>query len=522
VRRILIWSAIGGAVVLLGLVVTAAVLLHPANLKPRVEARLSARLNLDVTIDTLSVSLLPRPRVQGTGLRFRVRNRPDLPVFIDIGRFWMDVGLLSALRQHVDTVHLDDMTISVPPGRDRRDLFADSDDDPEHADGAVDAGADEPRTVVNHLVSHNTTLRFVPSKPDDTPLVFEIHELAVDDVGWEKPMTFHARLTNPVPRGTIDTTGWFGPWRRDDPAETALGGRYTFSGADLGTIDGIGGVLHSTGEYSGRITSIRADGTTDTRDFSLDLGGTPVPLTTTFAAVIDGTSGTTRLDRVDAKLGETAIRAAGVIANRPGPDGHDIKLTFEIADGRIEDVLRLAIDAPTPMLTGDVSIKGALALPPGRAPTRRRLHLDGDFGLERARFSDGEVQQKLRELSRRSQGLDKDEAMSRVMTDLGGRFRLANGVLRFERLTFAVPGANVALGGTYTIDGERIDLRGSLRMKASMSQAVGGWKSIFLKPFNFIFRKDGAGAVIPIKIAGTRDAPKMGIEMGRVFGGGRK
>ena len=31
-------------------------------------------------------------------------------------------------------------------------------------------------------------------------------------------------------------------------------------------------------------------------------------------------------------------------------------------------------------------------------------------------------------------------------------------------------------------------------------------------------RKDGAGAVVPIKITGTRDAPKMSVEMGRIFG----
>jgi hypothetical protein len=57
-------------------------------------------------------------------------------------------------------------------------------------------------------------------------------------------------------------------------------------------------------------------------------------------------------------------------------------------------------------------------------------------------------------------------------------------------------------------------------MQARMSDVVGGFKSIFLKPFNPLFSKDGAGTVLPIKITGTRDAPKMGIEMGKIFRSG--
>jgi len=54
-------------------------------------------------------------------------------------------------------------------------------------------------------------------------------------------------------------------------------------------------------------------------------------------------------------------------------------------------------------------------------------------------------------------------------------------------------------------------------MEAGMSDVVGGFKSIFLKPFNPLFRKDSAGTLLPIKITGTRKAPKMGIEMGKIL-----
>jgi hypothetical protein len=271
------------------------------------------------------------------------------------------------------------------------------------------------------------------------------------------------------------------------------------------------------------LTAIRARGTTETADFSLDLGGKPVPLTTSYEATIDGTNGSTRLDRVEATLRRTPISARGFIRNLPGPDGHDINLTYAIRNGRIEDVLSLAMDSPKPMMTGEVNINGSLALPPGRGKVRDRLRLAGTFGLENTRFSDGEVQQKLQELSRRSQGIKKEDAgdMERVASDLRGDFTLASGALTLADLTFQLPGAAVALAGSYRLQDQAIDMHGTLSMKASVSKAMGGgFKSLLLKPFDFIFRKNGAGAVIPIKITGTRDAPKMGVEIGRVFGKG--
>jgi hypothetical protein len=57
-------------------------------------------------------------------------------------------------------------------------------------------------------------------------------------------------------------------------------------------------------------------------------------------------------------------------------------------------------------------------------------------------------------------------------------------------------------------------------MEATISQAAGGGvKGALLKIIDPIFRKQGAGAVIPIKIRGTRDDPKFGLDVGRIFNG---
>ena len=504
-KRVLLWTSVSAALVLVVVFGIGLAMLRPARLKAHAERTLSDRLNMDVTIAELDVNLLPRPRISGAGFVFRVRNRPDLAPFVSIDRFYANVGLFSAMRKHVNTVHLDGLKIVVPPPE-ARDTLA-------KPGGSVGS----TKVIVEQLIAHDAELSFRPKKPGGRPLTFAIHDLTVRELGFDRAWPYDATLTNPVPKGLVKTTGSFGPWDREDVAESPLGGEYTLTDADLGTINGIGGTLQSTGKYDGRLAEIRATGESRTPDFSLDLGGKPLPLTTTFVAVIDGTNGTTVLEQVNARLVNTDIVARGAITNLEGPGRHDVRIESEIADGRVEDMLALAIDSKEPLLEGDLTSKNLLLLPPGPGKPRRRLEMSGDFGLGRAEFSDDQVQQKLGELSRRSQGKKPEEAIGRVLTSLRGKYHIKNGIVRLTDLRFRVPGATVAMAGTYNVDSGELDFRGTLRMQATVSQAVGGFKSIFLKPFDFMFRKEGAGAVIPIRLTGTKDAPKFGLEMGKVF-----
>jgi hypothetical protein len=75
---------------------------------------------------------------------------------------------------------------------------------------------------------------------------------------------------------------------------------------------------------------------------------------------------------------------------------------------------------------------------------------------------------------------------------------------------FWVPGARIELNGTYALLTERIDLKGEVRLDASLSKAMGGGlKGWFLKPLNPLFRKDGAGVLMPISVVGTREKPEV-------------
>jgi AsmA-like C-terminal region len=501
-RRILIGALAGVGALLAALAVISAYLLNPARLEGAAAGALSQRLHLDVTVGTVSLHVFPRPRVEGDNVRVRIPGRPDLPPFVSIDHFSMGVGLLSALRRHVARVQVDGLKIAVPPATARQDLPA----TPRGAAGVV----------VDHLVTHDAELRILPRTPGSTPLTFAIHDLEIDGLGIGRAMPFHAKLTNPVPRGLVDTTGTVGPLDPGDPTNLLVRGTYAFTGADLSTINGIGGTLDSTGRYEGRLTSIRATGTTQTPDFNLDLGGRPKPLETSYEAVIDGTDGTTRLDKVDATLGRTHIVVTGTIRNLAGPGRHDVDLHATIQDGRVEDLVGLAVDSAQPVLTGNVTLRTDLSLPPGRTRVRDRLRVQGAFGLGGAKF-DPRVQKKVRDLSRRSQGKDTNEAMGRVVSELRGRFTLAGGVLRLPDLSFQVPGASISLSGTYALASSALNFHGKLRMQASVSQAVGGFKSIFLKPFDALFRKKGAGAVVPIRITGTRQHPDFGVDIGRII-----
>lgn len=519
-RRWIVIGAAAALAVVLILFATAAFVLRGDVLTPRVVAAMADALNCDVTMDRLTVRLLPRIHVFGSNLNIRLKNRPDLPAFISVERFDVGLGLLSVIRKHVEEVHLDGLHLNVPP---RLMAAMDAGADKTPADGGS-APSPQPRPLfrIDRIVTHDALVNFVARRAGGRPLMFEVHNLELQNAGVDAPMEFVAGLTNPIPEGQVAARGTFGPWNREDPTLTALNGNYTLVDADLNTINGIGGKTSSTGTFGGMLTEIHATGTSDTPDFSLDLGGKPVPLSTTFQVTVDGTDGTTRLDHVDAHLSNTTIVVTGVVTNLPGPKNHDVAVEASVKEGRIEDLMRLAFDAPQPLMTGDVTLKATLKLPPGPGRARDRLEASGTLGLAGGQFTDDQMQSKVAELSRRGQGKDADEALERVATDFEGQFALGHGVLKLTNTDFHVPGATIRLSGTYTLGSEELDFAGEARLQSSLSKAVGGFKSIFLKPFNGLFRKNGAGAVVPIQITGTRAAPKFGVRMGAVFKGGKK
>ena len=332
-------------------------------------------------------------------------------------------------------------------------------------------------------------------------------------VGANRVMAFQAALTNPRPAGEIETTGTFGPWQQDEPSLTPLQATYAFSHADLATFKGIGGILTSEGAFGGILERIEATGTTTTPDFRLAISGNPVPLTTRFQAVIDGTNGNTVLTHIDATLGQSRLIVSGAVIGKPGIDGRTITIDATIPNGRLDDVLRLAVKGKTPPLTGDIEVKTRILLPPGDRDVIDKLQLDGTFRVKAGRFTNLNIQNQLAELSRRGRGKPKEQSGPSPVSNMAGRFTLKNTVMTLSTLTFGVPGATIVIGGRYHLRQETVDFMGTVRLQAKASQTMTGVKRFLLKPFDPLLARDGAGTVLPIHIAGTRDHPALTVDV---------
>lgn len=499
--------AIGGTLV--ALTIAAAAGSRTETLRRLVVDGLADRLDSEVELGAFSVDIFPTVTVRGQGLVIRHKKRRDVPPLVSVGSFTMEGGIIGLLNRprRFRSVTLTELRINIPPGGMKID--------PAQGSAAPPPPGDTPRSpfIIDRLQADGAELRIIPRTAGKEPKLFAIHRLEMRELGVAERMPFDAELTNPVPKGMIQTKGEFGPWRKDDPGATPLFGRYTFANADLSTIKGIAGILESTGEFGGQLERIAVKGETRTPDFRLDVADQPVVMTTRFQAVVDGTDGDTYLNDVYATIANTSLTAKGAVAGTPGVKGRTVKLDVKIDDGRIEDLLRLAVKAERPLMEGDVALTTSFLLPPGDRSVVERLRLQGSFDVN-ARFTNREVQTKLTGMSQRARGVPTTGRAENIVSDLRGKFRLQDATLALSGLTFAVPGATVALAGTYGLKSEALMFDGTLRMDATISEAAGGgFKSVLLKAVDPFFRKGKAGAVLPIKVRGTRSDPKFGLDV---------
>jgi hypothetical protein len=274
-------------------------------------------------------------------------------------------------------------------------------------------------------------------------------------------------------------------------------------------------MLSSVGEFTGQLNEIVVKGTTETPNFSLDTANHPMSLHTKFHAIVDGTNGDTSLQPVDARLGESDFTCNGAVINVKGK-GHIIDLDVTVPNGRIQDFLELGVKTAPVVMTGRLTMKTKLHIPPGKESVTRKLGLNGSFTLRQIHFTNPEVEDKVDMLSLRAQGDPKDAkpGAEDVHSEMVGQFVLGGGKLSFSKLVYTLPGATVALTGEYSLDGDQFEFVGKMRTDAKVSQMVASkWKSILLKPVDPFFKKNGAGAEIPVKISGTKSAPKFGLDL---------
>ncbi len=498
---------------MVGLAITVEVVVSRSGpiLKGRIIETLRTRFRSRVDLDDLQVSVLRGLEIEGEGLRI---YRPEGAAgssepIISVAHFSFHSGIVGLFFKpmHVGTVTVSGLEIKTFPHGDAKP-------------GGGAAGGNEQKKgkikiVVDEIICEDSRLIIGTSKPDKDPKDFELKHIVLRDVGPNAPWDYDARLTNAIPRGEIHAKGTFGPWQVEDPGQSTVTGHYTFDHADLNTIKGIGGILSSVGDFKGQLDRIVVDGTSDTPAFSLDSANNPVPLQTKFHVIVDGTSGDTYLQPVEAVLGQSRFITSGSLINIKGK-GHRIDLDLDVKDCRLEDFLKLAVKTTPPVMTALITTKSKLQIQAGKQDVLEKLGLEGQFTLAKIQFTSTDVQDKVDMLSLRAQGRPKEAkpGAPEVAGSMQGTFALASGLLTFSNLNYEMPGADVNLTGEYSLDGQKFEFRGHVLTKADIAHMVASsWKAFLLEPASLLFRKKGGGASIPVAISGTQGKPKFGIEL---------
>lgn len=508
--------------VVCGVLVIAAIIaiqyaIHRADpiLRARVIQSLSTRFDSQVELGDFHVTVAKGLGVEGRDLSLHSNLYPGLPPQISLKHFSFRVGILDLFRSpmHVGQVKLDGLSVKIPP-KDKRSAMP----------SAKKGHGSKVDFVIDRIVCDDTLLVLLTDDPAKTPMQFKIHALTLKRVGAHQPMHFDAQLVNPKPVGNIHSTGTFGPWDADQPSNSPVNGTYSFTHADLSTTHGITGMLSSQGKYSGPLDTITVDGTTDTPDFSVDVSGHRVDLSTKFHAIVNGTNGNTYLQPVEAHFLDTDVTAKGYVVRGKGGEGHDIYLDVVIDKGRIEDLLTIGAKTDPPVLKGPVRLKTKFNLPTGKASVSRRLRLNGTFSVKDALFTNLKIQEKVDELSLRARGKSKEakelsqkkispsDPPPALPISVTSPFALADQKVTLSNLVFKTPGAEIRLSGKYTLDGKQFDFSGHARLQARVSNIVGGWKGKLLLPLDPVFAKNGVGTEVPIKITGTQSSPHFGLD----------
>jgi hypothetical protein len=453
--------------------------------------------------------------VEGDSVLLRHKARRDLPPMFSMQKFSVEVELATLFDDTtiVRLATMDGVKINVPPKAERPQLDSGADENNVADEADRDDRGSAPSVLFEEVIITNAVLTILPKDRTKSPLRYDIHRLTLRSAGENLAMKYDAALTNAKPSGEIQSTGTFGPWVAREPGDSPIDGDYRFDNADLGVFSGIAGILHSSGRFKGSLSAVSVRGEATVPDFRLKRAGNPVPLRTTFEVLVDGTNGDTILQPVNGTLGSTDFTTSGGILKQEGDSRRTIRLDVSMPRGNLRDILTLAMRSP-PFMQGQIFLKTTIEIPPLTGKVREKLLLDGQFEISRGRFLRSTIQKQIDSLSRRGQGQPQNEEIGAVVSVMGGRFKLENEVITFQSLSFAVPGAGVDLTGSYDLDQDALDFHGTLRLRATVSQTMTGWKRWALKPVDPFFSKQGSGTLLNIQVVGTSKEPNFGRDRG--------
>lgn len=468
--------------------------------RERAAEALAGATKARVTFQRFSLTFLPHPGFEAEGVSFVRAGAPPLAEAraLKVDGSWLAV---LTMQRRVLRMVFDGLAIRIP----------------ESMPPPVEQnGGGKSETRIGELVADGAVLSVArDAKP---PLQWGLRQARFTDVGRDTRIGFQTLLRIPEPPGEILAKGNFGPVKQGGISAAPVAGSFHLRQADLGKYENLAGILSAEGKFEGILAKIAVAGNVDVPQFEVNESGDPVHLKAAVKAEVDGTDGDVFLRDVQADFGRTQLAAAGTIE---GNGRKTVKLRISSKRARVEDLVGLFAKGGRSAMRGPIGFRVSVTLPPGGEPFLRRLGLDGQFGIEDARFTKERTRRKVNELSARARTEASETerealaAQGDVLSDLNGSVTLRNGVARLSDVSFAVPGAIARGGGTYNLIDKQVDMRGTVAMQAEVSEASTGIKSLLLKPFDAIFRgkKKSAGAVLPVSVTGTYPRVKFGLSL---------
>jgi hypothetical protein len=444
----------------------------------------------------------PNPGFMAADITLSRNSAPNLPPLgsarnLTVQGAWLDLLLL---RKRVRLVDITGLHIVIPASG----SAANHEDFP--SGSSADFGG--PTAVVEQLRVHDSALDIM--RADGSRYSFPIRQLVIRNLRKAEPLAYAVDMQNAKPTGHILSTGSFGPLNPKNLGATPLSGDFTFSRVNLRDIGNISGTLSSEGHFNGTLVAIEAEAVADTPDFAVG-NGKPARFATSVRCAINGLNGNVILHGIDAKTAATTIHVEGGIVGSPKVANVDIA----VVGGRMQDLLHPFIHDKVP-ITGDVWLHGHARVDPARNGLKflQRLRVDGAFDAPAERLTDQATEQKLSAFSQRAQRVkpskvdpsstgQASDAFAEVVSSFKGQAKIRDGILSTQRITLQMPGVDVDLTGSFNLRSSTVDLTGNLRMQSDISHTTTGFKSVLMKPLIPFFKKNKAGAVIPIAVTGS-------------------
>jgi hypothetical protein len=496
--RLILWGCV--AIIAACFVILLASFVFAPALKRVVQNRAVAMLESEfasnVEFQSFEVTLWPRLHVTVRGLL--IGNNPAHPL-IEVATANAQSDLLLPWR--IKTLVLEGLSLHIPTASIPNT----------HTGSPKQAWT----VTVDQVVSEHSRVEILPSNPGQTPLHFELAHLRVKNFDPSRPAGFSAAIVSSAPKAEIDASGQLGPWNAYDPSATPLQGNYQMPHCDLSSLPGLQGLLSSMGRFQGSLRRFQIAGDADAAALSLSSSGHPEPFRASFQAALDTSNGSATIGQMAGTLQRSSFTASGVVRNIQDDGTRDIVFDLSMKQGRLEDLLPLAVNSQTSPISGALDVQAKLEILPGEQDILRRIRLDADFAATDARFSSLDLRERLRDASRKAQGQPNNDAAGSSLSSMRGRVQLNAGTALFSNLVFNLEGATAHLTGSYQLAGEKLDLHGEVWMDATLSQTATGVKALLLKVAEPFFRSKRGGSHVPIKITGTRSDPKFGVDLAK-------